>query len=79
MGLRLGAQGEEISGPSVVITSHEITRTFHLTLSISLSAGLTIKYVVPGRAVTGGTAEFPLLFLLLITLTYINSSANSNS
>lgn len=62
MGLRLGAQGEEISGPSVVITSHEITQTFHLTLSISLSAGLTIKYVVPGRAGNRRNSQIPLAF-----------------
>lgn len=60
MGLKLGAQEEEISGPSVIITSHEITQTFHLILSISLTAGPTIKHAVPGTAVTGETADFPL-------------------
>lgn len=56
MGLELGKQEEEISGPSVIITSHEITQTFHLILSIPFSAGLTIKRAVPGLAVTGETA-----------------------
>lgn len=56
MGLELGKQEEEISGPSVIITSHEITQTFHLILSIPFSAGLTIKRAVPGIAVTGETA-----------------------
>lgn len=61
-GIETGRMGKEISGPSVIITSHEVTQTFHLILSISLCARCTIKYVVSGRAVTGGIVKSSLLF-----------------